>query len=300
MAQFRANFLLLAVLLVFIGVAAAYRIPGNGAGFNWLSAVLLMIGVVSAHISVNLFNEYSDYHTRIDFNTNRTPFSGGTGMLTSGLTRPGQVLAAALITLILSLIIGTWFSVTAHPSIILIMLIGAASIVLYTPFFARIAMGEFISGLSLGSLVIIGSYVAMTAVPSMPWNEVVPPAVVYLSIAPGILTALLLFLNEFPDADADRAGGRHHLVIVLGRRAASWLYVAGLVATFAVVIWMVANQTLNYWGLLALLPLPLAIKAGTTTLKSYNDTPALIPGMGANVMTVLSTDLLLGVAVLLN
>jgi len=167
MAQFRANFLLLAVLLVFIGVAAAYKIPGNGAGFNWLSAVLLMIGVVSAHISVNLFNEYSDYHTRIDFNTNRTPFSGGTGMLTSGLTRPGQVLAAALITLMLSLIIGTWFSVTAHPSIILIMLIGAASIVLYTPFFARIAMGEFISGLSLGSLVIIGSYVAMTAVPKV-------------------------------------------------------------------------------------------------------------------------------------
>lgn len=300
MAQFRANFLLLAVLLVFIGVAAAYKMPGHNAGFDWLSALLLVIGVVSAHISVNLFNEYSDYHTRIDFNTRRTPFSGGTGMLTTGQTKPGQVLAAALITLISALLIGVWFSLTAHPSIILLILIGAASIVLYTPFFARIALGELISGLSLGSLVVIGSYIAMTAAPTTPWHEIVPSSVIYLSIAPGILTALLLFLNEFPDADVDRAGGRRHLVIVLGRHASAWLYVAGLVATFAVVIWMVANQTLNYWGLLALLPLPLAIKAGATTLKSYDNTPALIPGMGANVMTVLSTDLLLGVAVLLS
>lgn len=299
MTQFRVNFLSLAVLLVFIGVAAAWKMPANAAGFDWLKAVLLLIGIVSAHISVNLFNEYSDYHSRIDFSTKRTPFSGGTGMLTSGQTRPGQVLAAALITLLLAVAIGTWFSLTAHGSIAVIMLIGAVSIVLYTPFFARIAMGELVSGLSLGSLVVIGSYIAMTATPSVPWSDVLPSEVIYLSVAPGILTALLLFLNEFPDADVDRAGGRRHLVILLGRRASSWLYVAGLAATFTVVVLMVANHTLNYWGLLALLPLPLAIKAGATALRSYNDAASLIPGMGANVMTVLATDLLLGVAVLL-
>ena len=299
LTQIRTNFLALAVLLVFIGVAAAWRIPGAQSDFSWINAFLLMIGIVSAHASVNLFNEYSDYHTGIDFNVTRTPFSGGTGMLIEGHTRPRQVLLAALFTLLVAAAIGTYFTVMAHSSIAVIMLIGAVSIVLYTPFFARIAMGELISGLSLGSLVVIGSYIAMTATPGQPFTAVLPSSVIYFSIAPGILTSLLLFINEFPDADADRKGGRRHLVILLGRRASSWIYVAGLVATFTMVIWMVGNNTLNYWGLLALLPLPLAIKAGVTALRFYDNPPALIPGLVANVMTVLATDLLLGVAVLL-
>jgi 1,4-dihydroxy-2-naphthoate octaprenyltransferase len=48
---------------------------------------LLLAGVVLAHISVNLFNEYSDYKTGIDFNTHRSPFSGGSGMIVSGKTK---------------------------------------------------------------------------------------------------------------------------------------------------------------------------------------------------------------------
>lgn len=299
MAQFRANFLLLAVLLVFIGVAAAWKMPGAMIGFNWFSAALLAIGVVAAHISVNLFNEYSDYHTRIDFHTNRTPFSGGTGLMVTGQTTPRQVLSAAITTLFVALVIGTWFSFKAHWSVAVMMVFGALSIVLYTPVLARIGLGELVSGVSLGSLVVVGSYVSMTATPGMSLAEAIPLEVIWLSVSPGILTALLLFLNEFPDADVDRDGGRRHLVILLGRRYASWLYVGGLVATFAVVGWMVANQTLSYWGLLALLPLPLAIKAGSTALTSYNDTPKLVPAMGANVMTVLATDLLIGLAVLL-
>ena len=46
--------------------------------------LLLVIGVVLAHVSVNLFNEISDYKSKIDENTVRTPFSGGSGMLQVG------------------------------------------------------------------------------------------------------------------------------------------------------------------------------------------------------------------------
>ena len=60
MAQFRANFLILTVFLVLLGFALSLKYPGT-EGFDWLRAVLVMIGAVSAHISVNLFNEYSDF-----------------------------------------------------------------------------------------------------------------------------------------------------------------------------------------------------------------------------------------------
>ena len=68
MAQIRAPFLLLAVFLVVIGLAFSVKYPHIiGHTFNWLHAVMLVIGVLLSHISVKLFNEYSDFKTKIDF-----------------------------------------------------------------------------------------------------------------------------------------------------------------------------------------------------------------------------------------
>ncbi len=298
MAQIRANFLLLAVLLVFIGLAAALRMPGLRS-FTWWEVMLLFSGVISAHISVNLFNEYSDFNTKIDFKTNRTPFSGGTGMLTSGLTTARQVLIAAIGTLVFALFSGIYFSITSHWSIIIIAVIGAFSVVFYTNFLARYALGEFFSGLSLGSLVVIGAYISLTAMPGLSVSQLLPAEVIWLSVPPGILTLLLLFINEIPDVDADKAGGRRHLVILMGKKAASRVYMAGLVITFAIVILLPLMGLASPWLLIALLPLPLAVKASIVAMKEYGNTERLIPALVSNVITVLSVDLLLGVGILL-
>ncbi|MCE1167743.1 MAG: prenyltransferase [Sphingobacteriia bacterium] len=299
LAQFRVNFLILAVLLVLIGVATAAMFPGSNK-ISILSIVLLTIGMVSAHSSVNLFNEYSDYNTGIDFNTNRSPFSGGSGMLPTGKTKPAAVLNAAIITLIISAAIGIYFAIVAHWSILALSIIGGLSIVFYTPFLAKIALGELIAGLSLGTLPVIGSYIALTATPNQSLSEILPNGVIWLSIAPGILTALLLFINEFPDVEADIKGGRKHLVIIMGRKRAALLYVIGLVATFVSIIGCMIAGILSWWGILALLTIPVALKAGTTALKEYNNTPKLIPALGMNVITVLATDLLLAVSIFLS
>lgn len=256
--------------------------------------------MVSAHSSVNLFNEYSDYNTGIDFNTNRSPFSGGSGMLPTGKTKPAAVLNAAIITLIISAAIGIYFAIVAHWSILALSVIGGLSIVFYTPFLAKIALGELIAGLSLGTLPVIGSYIALTATPDQSLSEILPNGVIWLSIAPGILTALLLFINEFPDVEADIKGGRKHLVIIMGRKRAALLYVIGLVATFVSIIGCMIAGILSWWGILALLTIPVALKAGTTALKEYNNTPKLIPALGMNVITVLATDLLLAVSIFLS
>lgn len=299
LAQFRVNFLILAVLLVLIGVATVAMFPGSNK-ISILSIVLLTIGMVSAHSSVNLFNEYSDYNTGIDFNTNRSPFSGGSGMLPTGKTKPAAVLNAAIITLIISAAIGIYFAIVAHWSILALSIIGGLSIVFYTPFLAKIALGELIAGLSLGTLPVIGSYIALTATPDQSLSEILPNGVIWLSIAPGILTALLLFINEFPDVEADIKGGRKHLVIIMGRKRAALLYVIGLVATFVSIIGCMIAGILSWWGILALLTIPVALKAGTTALKEYNNTPKLIPALGMNVITVLATDLLLAVSIFLS
>jgi len=301
MAQIRANFLVLAVFLVIIGLAFSLKYPSTpGQSFSFFHAILLIIGVVLSHVSVNLFNEYSDFKTKIDFYTKRTPFSGGSGMITGGKTKPGAVRIVGICSLLVAFAIGMYFTIIAHWIIIVISLTGLFSILFYTNFLAKHFLGEMFAGLALGTLVVIGAYIAMTASPGMPLTKLLPEEVIWVSIPPGILTSLLLFINQFPDIEADKLGGRRHLVIILGWKRASYVYAAGMLLTFVIIVLCPIIGISSFWIYLALLPLPLAVKASITAIKFGNDTAKLITALGSNVITVLATDFLLAVAVFID
>ncbi len=74
----RLPFLILTPACVVLGLATAIWTEGT---VNWFHFVLVLIGAVSAHISVNAFNEYFDFKSGLDEKTQRTPFSGGSGRL---------------------------------------------------------------------------------------------------------------------------------------------------------------------------------------------------------------------------
>ena len=281
--QIRAPFLILSVFLVLIGVAVAKK---DGSIF-WLHAALLIIGVTLIHISVNLFNEVSDYRTKIDENTIRTPFSGGSGMMQAGKTSPKTVTTVGYVTMFLGACIGLYFCVVSSWFIVIFMIIGGMAARFYTSYLARWLLGEFFSGLTLGTFVVLGSYMAITGTLNL--------EVVLISIPPGILTFLLLFLNEFPDADADKRGGRYHLIIHLGKEKSAKIYATLLVLTYLFILAAPFMSGIPYMVLIALSPLPLAIKASTIVLKHHSDSPRLIPALAMNVMVILFTDLLLAV-----
>lgn len=297
--QTRANFLFLAVFLNAIGIGLAYKYLPAGSHLQIIDIVLITLGTVAAHISVNLFNEYSDYRTGIDLNTNRTPFNGGSGMLVQGLTSPSAVLGAAIGTLLFSLSIGIYYSITSHWFLFLIIGIGALSIVGYTDVLAKYLLGELFAGISLGSLVVVGTYVALTGSYSVSMLHLIPLEVWLLSIPPGILTALLLLLNEFPDLEADKQGGRNHLLVRFGRNIGAYIYSAGALLTYIIIILLPLLSISSYWVYIALLPLPLVFMNIHTALKYNNDTAKLIPALGGNVITVLVTDLLLAASIVL-
>lgn len=283
MQQIRAPFLVLSVALSLIGIAAA-----QWDGFTqWGQAALLTLGVILSHIGVNLFNELSDFKTGIDAHTERTPFSGGSGMMQAGKTTPGAVKMAAYGALILAGLIGLYFCLISTWYILIFMIIGGLTARFYTSHLAKWLIGEFMSGLTLGTFVVLGVYLAMTG--TLHWG------IVWVSIPPGILTSLLLFLNEFPDEKADRTGGRHHLIIHFGKAWGARVYVLSLAATYLIILLGPFMLDIPYLVLIALLTLPVAMKAGLTALKYHNDMPRLAPALGMNVMTVIGTDLLLAV-----
>ena len=281
--QVRAPFLILSILLVFLGGATAFK-----AGvFSGLKFALCMIGVTLAHMAVNLFNEYSDHKTGIDHHTQRTPFSGGSGNLQKGLTTPGAVRSAAVGTSLAALAIGIYLTLASNWILMLFILSGGLATVFYTSHLSRWMLGELASGICLGTFVVLGTYYAQATTLSA--------SVVWVSIPPGILTALLLLLNELPDVEADLQGGRRHLVIILGRKKAARLYTIALIFTYLLIISGVITGYLPNTTLLALLTLPLAVKAVSGALRNYENLEALVPAMGANVGVVLGMNLLMAI-----
>jgi 1,4-dihydroxy-2-naphthoate polyprenyltransferase len=283
----RANFLILSVLLTAIGVSAAW----HHGSFSISLFILTAIGVVAAHTGVNLFNEYSDWRTGIDEHTIKTPFSGGSGTLQEGLLKPRKVLISAWASLLFAFIIGLGLVWHSGWIILVFMAFGGLTAVFYSDYLARWTLGEIASGITLGSMVVAGAYYVQTGT--------ITSGIIWASISPGILTALLLFLNEFPDADADRAGGRKHLVIVLGKRRAAVLYAFSLLVVYFVIIAGIVTENIPKGLYLGLLTFPLALIAAYRTLRYHSDTPRLIPVQGINVTIVLITDLLMAIGFIL-
>lgn len=277
----RANFLLLAVALVMVGGAAAK----HAGTFHIGLFLLTMTGVLIAHASVNFFNEYSDWRSGIDSHTLKTPFSGGTGTLQEGLLKPSHVRIAAWGTLTVAFLIGLRLAFLSGWPVLLLMAVGGLTTILYTEYLARWTLGELASGLALGSLVVLGAFYVQTGA--------FTSTSVWASVPPGLLTFLLLFLNEFPDTDADRAGGRRHLVIVLGKPRAAVLYAVLLCGVYLCIGAGVLVGGMPPWTLLGLLTLPLAVRTALLVLRHRADTPRLIPALGMNVLVVLATDFLL-------
>ena len=282
----RPQFLLLSVVLAFLGTSIAWY---DGA-FHLHYAVLAFVGLLLAHISVNVLNDYFDYRSGIDLATKRTPFSGGSGILPAATLRPRQVLWFGLIAFLLTIPVGIYFVLAIGWPLLPLILAGALCLLLYTPLLTKTGWPEWAPGVGLGTLPVLGAYFVQN-------GEYTLPAVV-AAIPSGILVHNLLFLNEFPDAEADRKGGRKTLPITLGKARARVLYSALTFATYAWIIGGVAWGVMPALSLVALLTLPLAVKAIQGAHK-YDDETKLLPALGSNVMVVLLTQLLMGIGYIL-
>ena len=285
----RPNFLLLTPIVYFVGLASAL-IEGYHRPLN---AVLGLVGALLAHVSVNVLNDYYDYKSGLDLRVRRTPFSGGSGILPQGLLNPERVYLLGLSTLLIGLLIGVYFLLTLGLGLLLILIPAALSVYLYTTHLSHWYVGEFFAGLNFGPLMTLGAYYLQAG--RFGWTPFIA------GLIPGILVGTLLFLNEFPDVEADISVGRRNLVILLGRRRASRLYALLIASVYIYIAVAVLLRLLPWTCLISLLTLPIAVRAVRGALINYDDVAALIPAMASNVIVVLSTSALtaLGLALAL-
>lgn len=283
----RPHFLILSVVLAFLGTCMAWY----DHAFNLGYALLAGFGLLLCHISVNVLNDYYDYTSGVDLKTQRTPFSGGSGLLPAAALKPRQVFWFGLICFLLAVPIGIYFVLVSGWLLLPLLILAAVCILLYTPFLTKVGWPEWAPGVGLGALPALGMYFVQTGTYTLP--------AVVASIPSGILVHNLLFLNEFPDTEADKSVGRKTLPIVMGKAKASVLY---SVLTALVYVWIIGSiiaRMMPIFCLIALLTLPFAIKAIQGALK-YQDMAKLGPGMANNVLFILLTQLLLGIGYILS
>ncbi len=284
--EIRPQFLILSVVLAFLGTSIAWY----DGYFHLGHAVLAFFGLLLAHISINTLNDYFDYRSGIDLETKRTPFSGGSGMLPAALLKPRQVFWLGMGSFLLSIPFGIYFIIVRGWPLLPLLLIAAVCILVYTPFILKTRWPEWAAGLGLGTLPILGTYFIQSGAYAWP--------LLVASIPSGILVHNLLLLNEFPDIEADGKAGRKTLPITMGRVRASRVYSAMTIIVYLWIIGAVVAGQMPAFSLIALLTLPLAIKAIKGALKP-GEMSKLVPAMASNVQVVLLTQLLLGIGYIL-
>jgi 1,4-dihydroxy-2-naphthoate polyprenyltransferase len=285
----RIPFLVLTPACIFLGFSAAFWTAHQ---VSRLYLGLVCIGAISAHISVNAFNEYFDFKSGLDEKTRATPFSGGSGVLPAHPGLSPYVLWVAWGTLLLTGAIGVFFLRARGLLLLPLGVAGLLIIFAYTPWITRHPLLCLVTpGLAFGPLMVMGADFVLTGHYSQ--------TAFIVSLTPFFLVNNLLLLNQFPDVAADAAVGRRTLPIVIGRRRAGVIYAILLMLTYLSVWggW--------YWGglpafcLLGLLPIGIAIPVVVGVLRYAENIEKLLRYMGLNVVITISTPVLVGIGLLI-
>jgi len=248
-----------AISPVLVGTGAAAYLDS----FVWWKALLALGVALALQIGVNYANDYSDGIRGTDENR-----VGPLRLVGSKVATPGQVKTAAF----------TCFGVGAVLGIILcatsnwwLLVAGAASLIgawFYTggkkPYGYR-ALGEVSVFLFFGLVAVLGTTYVQAE--TLSWTAVAG------AISVGSIACALLVANNLRDIPTDTATGKRTLAVVLGAPRSRQLYAALIALAFVLAV---ASALATPWTLLALIALPLAIRAVRVVISDAVG-PALIP-----------------------
>jgi 1,4-dihydroxy-2-naphthoate octaprenyltransferase len=285
----RIPFLILTPACVSVGVGTAYW---QSHKLNWLNILLVLIGALSAHISVNVFNEYFDFKSGLDTKTSRTPFSGGSGALPANPKIERASFLLAWITFAITAFIGVYFVWLQGWQLFPIGILGLLLLVTYTIWWVNHPLLCLLApGLGFGVLMVMGTHFALTGTYS--WTSFIA------ALVPTFLVSDLLLLNQFPDVEPDQSVGRRHFPITIGRKESSILYGILLALAYLSIIIGVLFSLLPVFSVIALLPTILAWRVYKGAKQNAENVPALIKPMSMNVILTLSTPVLLAIGLFL-
>lgn len=210
-------------------------------GVNMMLSFFLLVICIAMQASVNVFNDYFDYVKGLD--STEDNLDPDDNVLPYYHVNPQHALILAVVLLVLAFVIGIYLILLAGIAPLIIALIGAAIVVLYsggkTPI-SYLPIGEFVSGFVMGGLIPLG--VCSVLLPAIDYWILIKSIPLIISIG------LIMQTNNTCDIDKDMGVGRKTLPCKIGRKASKKLYnILILVSMIASGIIVAAWYTEGIW-----------------------------------------------------
>lgn len=289
--EIRAPFFTATIVPTVFGALFAWH---EGYEFDTILFILTLLGVLFIHAGTNVVNDYFDYRSGTDkINKNRSPFNGGSPFVVEGVLTADQIYRAAIAFFAIGGIVGLVLALSVSLMIIPLGVLGVGLGYFYTSPRVHLAargVGEIAVGSGFGPLVVAGAYLVQAE--TLSWT----PFIAGLPI--GVLIGLVLFINQFPDSEADGNVGKTHWVVRMGLdRAAVW-YAGLMVSAFVLIVILVLAGICPAWTLLALAPAIIAARAIRLTLREHSQFDRLLPAQAMTVQTHALVGLMLAIGLI--
>jgi 1,4-dihydroxy-2-naphthoate polyprenyltransferase len=273
---------------VLLGLATSIA---TGTPINFILFFLVVLGAISAHISVNTFNEYYDFKNGLDLKTNKTAFSGGSGALPEHPEIAKLVFIVGLLSLLNTTMIGIYLVIERGLLILPFGLVGVVLIVTYTKWLNRMPFLCLVSpGLGFGVLMVVGTHVILTGEYStLVW---------LVSLVPFFLVNNLLLLNQYPDIKADTSVGRKTFPIVYGIKKSNFVYALFSLVAYLLILFLILIKSIPVLTVIALIPAAASLFALFGANKVMSKIGEFPQYMAANVVASILTPLLLSFAII--
>jgi 1,4-dihydroxy-2-naphthoate octaprenyltransferase len=261
--------------------------------FNFSFFCLTSLGVAALHLGANLLNDYYDAFGSDPLNVHVTPVSGGSRVIQDqelGL-KTVQIMAYAF--LAGGGLCGLALIYLGRPWVALLGSLGFLAGCCYSASplpLMSLGLGELSIFLAFGPLLTLGAYYVQTG------RFTLAGAAVGLPLA--FLITAIIWINEFPDLQADEAAAKHHLVARLGLRASRWVYAFLMLAPFASLLVLLEVCHLPDLSVAALAPLPMALGALRRVWRTAPTAPEFIPIQALTIQTHFFVGLSLTLALL--
>lgn len=292
-AATRPPFILASVIPIFLGLGYCIY---DGYAINWLNALLTLLAGVLLHAAINVLNDYYDaLNGTDDLNQERVfPFTGGSRFIQNEVLTRKQTLFYGIGLVLAVLVIAIYLISQTGMTLFWLGLFG---ILLGWGYSApplnlnSRGLGE-LSVLAGFGLLPLGTYLVQTGELSL--------MLVLVSLPVGLLTANLLYINQFPDRKADIQANKLHWVARLSPHVARWGYVLIALLAWLTLVTLVVAGWLPLLTLISALPAFLSIKAARILLQNAERPQNLAPAIQMTILVMLAHGALLTLVLVLD
>lgn len=250
------------------------------SGGNIFYGLLAMIGIITAHLGVNLFDDYIDFKDELKKQQKDCSYQinlqkGKCKYLISEQITLKQTLSVVIIYFSISILIGLLLTLLCGANVALIALISAILCLLY-PKLSYYGLSEITVGIIFSPLLFIGTSIVMMGSISL--------KLLAFSVSTGLLTIVLLHVHSLMDYEYDLNFGKKTLCTILKNKQNTILALVIMIVTAYVNI--INGIMLNLFHpivLITFLTIPTAIiliKQLNQHLNSTQTTPVKTFWMG--------------------